>query len=301
MGGIRQYARRWITDRREDGSPTQPRDTVDRIGTDGVAVHAQLWVLTLLIVFPIFVALTVSTKQQGIVTSLPDLIPGTHAVDNYREALVGYGFARFMWNSFVMAVIVVVGKLVVSVLAATAIVYYRVPYKDLIFVFVLFTLLLPVPVRFVPLFQLVNDLGWGNSLLAITVPYLASATTVFILRQHFLSIPASIVETAKLDGVGPLRFVWSVLIPMSRGVLVGVSIIMFMYVWNQYLWPLVIIDSEANQVAQVGLQLLQGDVQGGQLSWSLVMAGSVLTLLPPLALMIYFRDPLLKTFTIQQK
>ena len=301
MGGIRQYARRWITDRREDGSPTQPRDTVDRIGTDGVAVHAQLWVLTLLIVFPIFVALTVSTKQQGIVTSLPDLIPGTHAVDNYREALVGYGFARFMWNSFVMAVIVVVGKLVVSVLAATAIVYYRVPYKDLVFVFVLFTLLLPVPVRFVPLFQLVNDLGWGNSLLAITVPYLASATTVFILRQHFLSIPASIVETAKLDGVGPLRFMWSVLIPMSRGVLVGVSIIMFVYAWNQYLWPLVIIDSEANQVAQVGLQLLQGDVQGGQLSWSLVMAGSVLTLLPPLALMIYFRDPLLKTFTIQQK
>jgi sn-glycerol 3-phosphate transport system permease protein len=266
-----------------------------------VAVHAQLWVLTLLIVFPIFVALTVSTKQQGIVTSLPDLIPGTHAVDNYREALVGYGFARFMWNSFVMAVIVVVGKLVVSVLAATAIVYYRVPYKDLVFVFVLFTLLLPVPVRFVPLFQLVNDLGWGNSLLAITVPYLASATTVFILRQHFLSIPTSIVETAKLDGVGPLRFMWSVLIPMSRGVLVGVSIIMFVYAWNQYLWPLVIIDSEANQVAQVGLQLLQGDVQGGQLSWSLVMAGSVLTLLPPLALMIYFRDPLLKTFTIQQK
>ena len=301
MGGIRQYARRWITDRREDGSPTQPRDTVDRIGTEGVAVHAQLWVLTLLIVFPIFVALTVSTKQQGIVTSLPDLIPGTHAVDNYREALVGYGFARFMWNSFVMAVIVVVGKLVVSVLAATAIVYYRVPYKDLVFVFVLFTLLLPVPVRFVPLFQLVNDLGWGNSLLAITVPYLASATTVFILRQHFLSIPASIVETAKIDGVGPLRFMWSVLIPMSRGVLVGVSIIMFVYAWNQYLWPLVIIDSEANQVAQVGLQLLQGDVQGGQLSWSLVMAGSVLTLLPPLALMIYFRDPLLKTFTIQQK
>ena len=301
MGGIRQYARRWITDRREDGSPTQPRDTVDRIGTDGVAVHAQLWVLTLLIVFPIFVALTVSTKQQGIVTSLPDLIPGTHAVDNYREALVGYGFARFMWNSFVMAVIVVVGKLVVSVLAATAIVYYRVPYKDLVFVFVLFTLLLPVPVRFVPLFQLINDLGWGNSLLAITVPYLASATTVFILRQHFLSIPASIVETAKIDGVGPLRFMWSVLIPMSRGVLVGVSIIMFVYAWNQYLWPLVIIDSEANQVAQVGLQLLQGDVQGGQLSWSLVMAGSVLTLLPPLALMIYFRDPLLKTFTIQQK
>ncbi|MFC5136431.1 MULTISPECIES: carbohydrate ABC transporter permease [Haloferacaceae] len=268
---------------------------------EGVGVHLQLWLLVGMVVFPILVAVVVSTKQQGIVTSLPDLIPGTYAVENYREAIVDYGFGRFMWNSLLMSVVVVVGKLVISVLAAMAIVYYRVPYKDLVFLFVLFTLLLPVPVRFIPLFQLINDLGWGNSLLAITVPYLASATTVFILRQHFLSIPNSIVETAKLDGVGPVKFTLQVLIPMSRGVLVGVSIIMFVYAWNQYLWPLVIIDSEANQVAQVGLQLLQGDVQGGQLSWSLVMAGSVLTLLPPLALMVLFREPLLETFAIQQK
>ncbi|OYR82294.1 glycerol-3-phosphate ABC transporter permease, partial [Halorubrum ezzemoulense] len=215
--------------------------------------------------------------------------------------LVDYQFGRFMWNSLAMSVVIVVGKLIISVFAAMAIVYYRVPYKDLVFLFILFTLLLPVPVRFIPLFQLMNDLGWSNTILAITVPYLASATTVFILRQHFLSIPTSIVETAKLDGVGPLKFMLFVLLPMSKGVLVGVSIIMFVYAWNQYLWPLIIIDSEANQVAQVGLQLLQGDVQGGQLSWSLVMAGSTLTLLPPLLLMIVFRKPLLETFSIQQK
>ncbi|MGQ4554403.1 ABC transporter permease subunit [Halobellus sp. GM3] len=269
-------------------------------GTDG-GVHVQLLALVFLIVFPIVVAAAVSTKPQGIVTNLGDLLPGTHAVENYREALVDYGFGRFMWNSLLMSVIVVVGKLIISLLAAMAIVYYRVPYKNLVFLFILFTLMLPVPVRFVPLFRLISDLGWGNGLLAITVPYLASATTVFILRQHFLSIPSSVVETAKLDGVGPAKFMVHVLIPMSKGVLIGVSIIMFVYAWNQYLWPLVIIDSEANQVAQVGLSLLQGDVQGGQLSWSLVMAGSMLTLLPPLALMIAFRKPLLETFTIQQK
>ena len=200
-----------------------------------------------------------------------------------------------------MSVVIVVGRRPLSVCAAMAIVYSRVPYKDLVFLFILFTLLLPVPVRFVPLYQLINDLGWNNSMLAITVPYLASATTVFILRQHFLSIPTSIVETAKLDGVGPVKFMVQVLVPMSKSVLVGVSVIMFVYAWNQYLWPLIIIESEANQVTQVGLQLLQGDVQGGNLSWSLVMAGSVLTLLPPLALMILFRKPLLETFTIQQK
>jgi sn-glycerol 3-phosphate transport system permease protein len=294
MTGVLRRARRRIEAAR--------RRRVPETGlADAVGVHAQLWLLIALVVFPIFVAAVVSTKPQGIVTSVADLAPGTHVVENYSEALVDYGFGRFMWNSLVMSVVVVVGKLVVSLMAAMAIVYYRVPYKDAVFLFVLFTLMLPVPVRFVPLFQLINDLGWGNTLAAITVPYLASATTVFILRQHFLSIPASVVETAKLDGVGPVRFLLYVLIPMSRGVLVGVSIIMFVYAWNQYLWPLVIIDSEANQVAQVGLSLLQGDVQGGQLSWSLVMAGSMLTLLPPLALMVLFRRPLLETFTIQQK
>ncbi|TKX50406.1 carbohydrate ABC transporter permease [Halorubrum sp. ASP121] len=294
MVGVLQYAKRRV-DALRGNYETQ------RINEDDLGTHFQLLLLVVAVVFPIAVALAVSTKQSGVVTSVVDLLPGGYAVENYREVLVGYQFGRFMWNSLAMSVVIVVGKLIISVFAAMAIVYYRVPYKDLVFLFILFTLLLPVPVRFIPLFQLMNDLGWSNTILAITVPYLASATTVFILRQHFLSIPTSIVETAKLDGVGPLKFMLFVLLPMSRGVLVGVSIIMFVYAWNQYLWPLIIIDSEANQVAQVGLQLLQGDVQGGQLSWSLVMAGSTLTLLPPLLLMIVFRKPLLETFSIQQK
>ena len=146
-----------------------------------------------------------------------------------------------------------------------------------------------------------NRTGTGNTLAAITIPYLASATTVFILRQHFLSISSSVVENAKLDGVGPLKFLVYVLVPMSRGILVGVAIIMFIFAWNQFLWPLVIIDSEANQVAQVGLSLLEGDVQSGDVAWALVMAGSMLTLLPPLVLLIVFRKPLLETFTLQEK
>ncbi len=271
------------------------------IGKERIWIHTQAVFLVLLVVFPVFIAAIVSTQDTGVVTGVTDLVPGGHTYENYRRAMVDFNFGQFMWNSFVMSVIIVIGKLVLSLLAAMAIVYYRVPYKDLVFLFILFTLMLPVPVRFVPLFELINDLGWGNTLLAITVPYLASATTVFILRQHFLSIPTSIVETAKLDGVGPVKFLFYVLIPMSKSVLVGVSIIMFVFAWNQYLWPLVIIDSQANQVAQVGLGLLEGDVQAGQLAWSLVMAGSMLTLLPPLVLMILFRKPLLQTFAIQQK
>lgn len=297
MGERHKLPGRWL---RATKQYVDSATTTERVDTDQVGLHVLLGFSVLLIVLPIVIAAIVSTKSQGVVTSLGDLFPGGHAVENYRTAMVDFNFGQFLLNSFLMSVVIVVGKLTLSLLAAMAIVYYRVPYKNLVFLFILFTLMLPVPVRFVPLFELINDLGWGNTLLAITVPYLASATTVFILRQHFLSMSGSIVETAKIDGVGPIRFLLYVLVPMSKGVLVGVSIIMFIYAWNQFLWPLVIIDSEANQVAQVGLSLLEGDVQSGGVAWAMVMTGSMLTLLPPLALLLIFRKPLLETFTIQQ-
>ncbi|KAA9396073.1 carbohydrate ABC transporter permease [Haloarcula sp. CBA1130] len=276
-------------------------ERIQRFETEQVTLHVLAATVVFLIVLPVLIAALVSTKRAGIVTSISDLAPGGHALSNYRHALIGLEFWRFMLNSFVMSVTVVVGKLIVSLLAALVIVYYRFPYKNAVFLFILFTLLLPVPVRFVPLYRLTTELGMGNTVFAITVPYLASATTVFILRQHFLSIPASLVETAKVDGVGPLRFLWSVLIPMSRAVLVGVSVIMFVYTWNQYLWPLVIVNAEDLQVAQVGLSLLRGQASTGEVAWSMVMTGSILTLLPPLALLVLFRRQLLETFTIQQK
>lgn len=268
----------------------------DRIGLHALAIFS-IGVLIL----PVVIAAIVSTKQTGIVTTLGDLIPGRYAIANYRRALIGLEFWQFMLNSFIMSTVIVIGKLAISLFAALVIVYYRIPYKNAVFLFILFTLLLPVPVRFIPLYRLTVESGLQNTLFAITIPYLASATTVFILRQHFLSIPASIVEAAKLDGIGPLQFLWSVLIPMSRGVLAGVSVIMFVYAWNQYLWPLVVINTESLQVAQVGLSLLRGQASTGEVAWSMVMTGSMLTLIPPLALLILFRQPLLETFSIQQK
>ncbi|MFW5956688.1 MAG: carbohydrate ABC transporter permease [Halorhabdus sp.] len=269
--------------------------------TDRLAIHAGLAFTVFLIALPILIALLVSTQTRGIVTEFGDLLPGSAAVENYRTVMVNYDMGRYLLNSFVMSIIVVVGKLAVSLLAALAIVYFRFPYKNLLFVVILLTLMLPIPVRIVPLFRLMSTLGWSNSLLAITIPYLASATTVFILRQHFRSIPASIVETAKLDGVGPLKFLVFVLIPMSKGMIAGVSVIMFIYAWNQYLWPLVIIDSQSQQVAQVGITLLEGTVQSDVPRWGLVMAGSIVTLVPPLAVLLVFRKPLLETFGVQQK
>jgi len=257
--------------------------------------------LVFLMAFPIIIAAIVSTQDTGIVTSFSDLLPGSHLVDNYHSVMTDYNFGVYLLNSFIMSIIIVVGKMVISLLAALAIVYYDFKFKNFMFLLILFTLMLPVPVRFVPLFNIVTDLGWYNSMLALTIPYLASATTVFLLRQHFYSIPESIVEQAKLDGIGPFKFLIYVLIPMSKGMLAGVSVIMFIYAWNQYLWPLVIIDSQSQQVTQVGITLLQGDVQGGDLQWALVMAGAIITLIPPLLALILFKKPLLETFGVQQK
>jgi sn-glycerol 3-phosphate transport system permease protein len=286
---------------RTAGDAVRDRVRGSGVSADQLGLHVLTIAAVFLIVLPVLIAAIVSTKRTGIITTVADLAPGSYAATNYQRALFGLGFWRFMLNSFLMSIVVVVGKLAVSLLAALVVVYYRFPYKNAVFLFILFTLLLPVPVRFVPLYRLTTELGLSNTFLAITIPYLASATTVFILRQHFLSIPESLVETAKLDDIGPLRFLWSVLIPMSRAVLVGVSVIMFVYAWNQYLWPLVIINTEQLQVAQVGLSLLRGQASTGEVAWSMLMTGSILTLLPPLALLLLFRRPLLETFTIQQK
>ncbi len=266
-----------------------------------LGIHSTLAFLVFLMAFPILIAAIVSTQEAGIVTSFSDLLPGQHLVDNYYSVMTDYNFGVYLLNSFIMSIVIVVGKLFISLLAALAIVYYDFKFKNFMFLLILFTLMLPVPVRFVPLFNIVTDLGWYNSMLALTIPYLASATTVFLLRQHFYSIPQSIVEQAKLDGIGPFKFLVYVLIPMSKGMLAGVSVIMFIYAWNQYLWPLVIIDSQSQQVTQVGITLLQGDVQGGDLQWALVMAGAIITLIPPLLALILFKKPLLETFGVQQK
>lgn len=267
---------------------------------DGAALraHAGLLLAVSLMALPLVIAALISFGTRATFTSFSELSLET-AAQNYRDVLFRYDMGRYMLNSLIMSVIVVVGKLAVSLLAALAIVYYRFPFKNAVFAVVLLTLMLPVPVRIVPLFQLAADLGWANSFAALTIPYLASATTVFLLRQHFLSIPASLVESAKLDGVGPLRFLASVLIPMSKGMIAGVSVIMFIYSWNQYLWPLLIVDDQSMQVAQVGIRLLQGVVESGDIAWPLLMAGSIVTLLPPLLVLIVFRKPLLETFGVQ--
>jgi sn-glycerol 3-phosphate transport system permease protein len=284
----------------ESTTATEPRTLAARL-PDDLALHAGLVGSILLMSLPLVLAMIMSTQTTSEVYQVTNIGVGSQGLENYRLAIWEYGFDQYLINSFVMSVVIVVGKVGLSLLAALALVYYELPYERAVFMFILLTLLLPVPVRIVPLFQLMADLGWTNTVMALTGPYIASATAVFLFRQHFMSIPSSLVETARLDGVGPLRFLFGVLIPMSKGMIAGVSVITFIYSWNQFLWPLVAVTDKSSQVVQVGIRYLQGSAQAGLTQWGLIMAGAVVALLPPLLVLIALHRPLLKTFAIQQK
>jgi len=283
--------------------PTVPTDSLTSRLPVPENLLMQVGIITsiALMSLPLVLAMIMSTQTTTEVYQVTNLGIGSQGLANYERALTDFNFSTYMLNSFVMSIIIVIGKVSLSLLAALALVYYELPYERGVFMFILLTLLLPVPVRIVPLFQLMADLGWTNSMIALTGPYIASATAVFLFRQHFMSIPSSLVETARLDGVGPLTFLFRVLIPMSKGMIAGVCVITYIYAWNQFLWPLVAVTDKSSQVVQVGIRYLQGSAQAGLTQWGLIMAGAVLALLPPLLVLIVLHRPLLKTFAIQQK
>lgn len=288
------------TEHKTEGE-TQTRSVRQRYIPEWIWTEAPLFVIVALFMSPIVLAMVMSTQSTVAIYQTYNFLPGTEALENYSAVLFEFNFATYMVNSFIMATVIVIGKLTFSLLAALAIVYYDFRFKNVVFMIILFTLLLPIPVRIIPLYQFMIDLGWANSFAGLTGPYIASATAVFLFRQHFKSLPTSILETAKLDGVGPLKFLIYVLMPMSRGMIVGVIVIMFISSWNKYLWPLVVISDQQSQVVQVGIRYIQGTAAGGLTQWGIIMAGSIVALIPPLVVLVLFHKPLLKTFGVQQK
>ena len=284
----------------ESTTATEPL-TYERYLPENPGMHVGVVFSIFVMALPLLLAMIMSTQNTSEVYQVTNLGVGSRGLQNYGTVLSEFGFGSYLVNSFVMSIIIVVGKVSLSLFAALALVYYELPYERAVFMFILLTLLLPVPVRIVPLFQMMANLEWTNTMLALTGPYIASATAVFLFRQHFMSIPTSLVETAKLDGVGPLTFLVKVLIPMSKGMIAGVCVITYIYAWNQYLWPLTVVTDKSSQVVQVGIRYLQGSAQAGLTPWGLIMAGAILALLPPLVVLLVLHRPLLETFAIQTK
>jgi sn-glycerol 3-phosphate transport system permease protein len=253
--------------------------------------HVVLVLGVLIVFFPIYVTFIASTQtSQQIVQSLPmSLAPGGHMLETYRAALLGgqtsYGskiapVAPMMWVSLVSALIIAVGKIAISLLSAFAIVYFRFPLRGLCFWMIFVTLMLPVEVRIYPTYKVVSDLGMLNSFAGLTVPLIASATATFLFRQFFLTVPDELVEAARIDGAGPMRFFKDVLLPLSMTSVAALFVIQFIYGWNQYLWPLLVTTDESMYPVVMGIKRMFG---GGDAAneWNVIMATAILAMIPP--------------------
>ncbi len=263
-----------------------------------VLTHLTLIVVCFIIGFPMIFTLIKSTQSIGQIFSYPPVFtPGTQIVQNYSEAWNTAYLAQLMGNTLVVAVVVMFGKTLFSLLAGMAFVYFRFPLKGALFVFVLLTLMMPTDILIVALFRLMFNLGWSNTFQALVVPFLASATGTFLFRQHFSNIPSELADAAQIDGAGPVRFLFSVLVPMSWNVIGALAMIQFVYVWNQYLWPLLIINDNRRQLVQVALKGIV--VSASDLgNWGVAMAAAVIASFPPLLIFLLLQESFLRGFAL---
>jgi sn-glycerol 3-phosphate transport system permease protein len=253
-----------------------------------VVSHAVLIAGVLAVAFPLYVTFVASTHRLEDIMSVPmPLLPGEHFIANYAQVLQAgstsgssAAVSTMLFNSFVMALVIAVGKIVISIVASFAIVYFRFPLRNFFFWMIFVTLMLPVEVRIIPTFKVVSDLGMLNSYVGLTLPLIASATATFLFRQFFLTVPDELAEAARIDGAGPMRFFKDVLLPLSKTSIAALFVIQFIYGWNQYLWPLLITSEESMYTVVIGINRM---IVGGDAAneWNLVMATAMLAMLPP--------------------
>ena len=276
-----------------------------------VLSHVVLVLGVLIVAFPVYITFVASTQTaEQIVQNVPmSLLPGDNLLETYRFALLGgvteYGskiapVAPMMAISLASALIIAIGKIVISLLSAFAVVYFRFPFRNLIFWMIFVTLMLPVEVRIFPTYKVISDLGMLNSMAGLTIPLIASATATFLFRQFFLTVPDELVEAARVDGAGPMRFFKDVLVPMSATSIAALFVIQFIYGWNQYLWPLLVTTSEDMYPVVMGIKRM---ISGGDAAteWNAVMATAMLAMLPPALVVILMQKWFVKGLVDTEK
>jgi sn-glycerol 3-phosphate transport system permease protein len=262
---------------------------VERRTTLGIFAHAVMILGVLIVAFPVYITFVASTHTMDEVIKAPmSLLPGTEFLDNYRIALFGgrtgsgshAPVGGMLLVSLISALTIAIGKIAISLLSAFVIVYFRFPFRTFFFWAIFVTLMLPVEVRIGPTYKVVADLGMLNTYAGLTVPLIASATATFLFRQFFLTVPDELVEAARIDGAGPMRFFKDILLPLSATSMAALFVIQFIYGWNQYLWPLLITTNENMYPIVIGIKQM---ISGGdaQTEWNIVMATAMLAMLPP--------------------
>jgi sn-glycerol 3-phosphate transport system permease protein len=270
--------------------------------------HCLLIAGILVIAFPIWITFVAATHDAVRMTQIPlPLLPGDQFFANLNQALnlgidggANRGVGMMLFNSLVMALMISVGKIAISLLSAFAIVYFRFPFRMAFFWMIFITLMLPVEVRIIPTFEVVANLNMLNSYWGLSIPLIASATATFMFRQTFLTIPDELLEAARIDGAGPMRFFFDILLPMSRTNIAALFVILFIYGWNQYLWPLLITtDQSMFTIVMAIKQMLEAAEQSPE--WNIIMMTTLLAMLPPVVVVIFMQKLFVKGLTETEK
>ena len=269
--------------------------------------HLILIIGLVVVAFPLYIAIVASTQTAQEVANAPmSLWPGSHFIENYTNALLGgsssapSSVAHMLWVSFVTAMTIAIGKITISMLSAFAVVYFRFPFRMLCFWMIFITLMLPVEVRISPTFEVVAGLGLTNTYAGLTLPLIASATATFLFRQFFLTVPDELIEAARIDGAGPLRFFRDILLPLSKTSIAALFVIQFTYGWNQYLWPLIMKTTDDMTPIVVGIRTMIG---GGDsvTDWNIVMATALLAMIPPGLVVVLMQKQFVKGLVDTEK
>ncbi|HYC37104.1 MAG TPA: sn-glycerol-3-phosphate ABC transporter permease UgpE [Usitatibacter sp.] len=270
--------------------------------------HATLILGIAVIAFPLYITFVASTHTLESILQVPmPLVPGDRLLENYQQVLFSgtergatAPVGRMMFNSLVMALVIAFGKITISIIASFAIVYFRFRLRNFFFWMIFVTLMLPIEVRIIPTFKVAADLNLLDSYAGLILPVVASATATFLFRQFFLTIPDELAEAARIDGAGPMRFFWDVVLPLSKTSMAALFVILFIVGWNEYLWPLLITSREDMYTVVIGIKRM---IAGGDASneWHLIMATAMLALLPPALVVIFMQKWFVKGLVETEK
>ena len=281
---------------------------VEKRGISYWLTHVGLSSGVLVLFFPLWLAFVASTvtNQEVIHPPMP-LWPGDQFLENYSRALIegdsgqtSASVARMLFNTTIVATCIALGKIAISFTSAFAIVFFRFPARNIFFWLIFLTLMLPVEVRILPTYEVVASFGLLNTYSGLIFPLIASATATFLFRQFFMTVPDEIVEAARIDGAKPMRFFIDILIPISRTNIAALFIIMFIYGWNQFLWPLLMTTDPSMNTVIMGVEQMIGG-QDDVTPWPVVMAASILAMLPPIIVVISMQKLFIRGLTDREK